>query len=119
MTRWTVAQHIYTKKWLAFQKNYDDLRPQNLLDTYPQICHIFHTHAEAMTYADKRARTIEVTLPRLAALPTDRHIMPKGYVMQHRGHTTRNVKTPTFIEVSPDEREPLALALLAHARSKK
>lgn len=44
----------------------------------------FHTHAEALEYADRRARTVEVELPRAAY--GDKVIAGKGLYSLHVNH---------------------------------
>ncbi|QNE90284.1 hypothetical protein H0194_04720 [Corynebacterium incognita] len=64
------------------------------------------THAEAIAYADKQARTVTVTLPRSTYRPTERHRLYHGGIIQ----ATRAFPS---VDVAPNELRPLALALLA------
>ncbi|QRP60853.1 hypothetical protein [Corynebacterium minutissimum] len=80
----------------------------------------FLTHAGALTFADQRARTIEVTLPRLTALPTGRLVVPRNGLIIERGRSSSHPQLPTgYIAVEPWELRPLALALLAIAQHKE
>lgn len=89
-------------------------------------CRGFPTHAEALAYADKRARTREVVLPRVG--DTTRLVAHNGHP---GGHTsgyriiTNDPEYPSAVKMwSPwgnmdiykaEDIRPLALALLAHA----
>ena len=45
----------------------------------------FRTWREAMDYADRRSRTVEVVLPRRTVLPTDRHVVQTcGLIIEYR-----------------------------------
>lgn len=79
----------------------------------------FFTWSEALDYADRLARTIEVTLPRISHsgdwvpnMPTlkigwEHHPVETSFWVEDRGINS--------IYVRPDELRPLALALLALA----
>lgn len=74
----------------------------------------YATHAEALAYADKKARTVEVELPRVKPLediPIGNDITlsdpgPLIFFINGRGGE--------YICINDDEIKPLALALLAH-----
>ena len=85
----------------------------------------FHTHAEALAYADRMARTREVVLPRgpyeirgkqniyedpITVKPA-KHLA--GYETVAVGYTTHGVQNGFFL--AQDEVRPLALALRALA----
>ena len=86
-------------------------------------CQAFPTHAEALAYADKQARTITVTLPRVGEtviIPSQhdakdeppllvRFTNRMTWIYQHSDDYNE------FIVLDVDHLEPLALALLAHA----
>lgn len=71
----------------------------------------FHTWEEALAYADRRSRTVEVVLPRLTALPTQRHIYSRGWLID------KVLKTAVHLE--PEHRVPVALAILAFEEKQK
>lgn len=76
----------------------------------------FDTWREAMDYADRRSRTVEVVLPRRTVLPTDRHIVQKnGLIIEYRHSRSHPHLETGHLAVEPEERRPLALALLALA----
>lgn len=80
----------------------------------------FRTWAEAMAYADQRARTIEVVLSRLTALPTRRHIVQRsGLIIEYASSGFYPHLWAGHITVEPEERRPLALALLAIEQHKE
>ena len=89
----------------------------------------FATWREAMTYADQRTRTIEVTLPRIAPNPSHGylvdpddpwvyswdgrwHLAPIGDWDSHAALLCNDVGE---YKIYAGELKPLALALLAHA----
>ena len=83
----------------------------------------FDTHAEALAYADEKARTITATLPRVGetvTIPSQhdakdeppllvRFTNRMTWIYQHSDDYN------DFIVLDVDHLEPLALALLAHA----
>lgn len=88
----------------------------------------FGNHAEALAYADRQARTIEVTLPsfngRAEIRPGSLHDQP--IVIERRENGDFRVSEGEldkgllglgvpFVDLAPDEIEPVALALLAAA----
>ena len=76
----------------------------------------FNTHAEALAYADHMARTREVVLPRLAVRPTSRHmVLENGLIIEWEHNSDFPNLPPKYLTVKPEERRPLALALLALA----
>jgi len=110
MSRWKVECGFW---WVAMQV---DKQGREI----PGTAKRFPTHAEAMAYADQRARTIEVTLPRLTALPTRRHIVQhNGLIIEYARSSSHPNIPPGHIDVDPEERRPLAAALLALAQHKE
>lgn len=76
----------------------------------------FRTWCEAMDYADRMARTVEVVLPRVHALPTGRHTVHRnGLIVEYVRSRSQPQLPPSCVVVEPEERRPLALALLALA----
>lgn len=81
-----------------------------------------HTWTEAIQEADRMARAVTVTLPRVQ----DKHeikvsddvTVPIIVWKNHKGDYVVQESVGMFgsVELSPDELEPVALALLAHAR---
>ena len=84
----------------------------------------FTTHAEALSYADRMARTVEVTLPRIGgqftykqrAIPsyddiTLTKVNPTNYQIRYAEDMSEDGRG---IDMLADELKPLALALLAH-----
>ena len=81
----------------------------------------FLTHALAVTYADRMARTVEIVLPRdntVVPLPACMQKEEKPITLHRWGEqiiiecTAQGVEEAIFIH--DDELKPLALALLAH-----
>lgn len=81
----------------------------------------FPTHAEALAYADRMARTVEIELPRdntVVPLPACMEKEEKPITLHRWGEqiiiecTAQGVEEVIFIH--DDELKPLALALLAH-----
>lgn len=73
----------------------------------------YATHAEALAYADKKARTIEVTLPLGAKSVT---LGPNAWAeLRPDGGATMNAPAGS-IGIRKIHMETVALALLAHAR---
>ena len=72
----------------------------------------YATHAEALAYADRKARTREVVLPRDTAHPNEHlEIGP----MYGGGAVVTTVDDGASLLLNLKEIRPLALALLAHA----
>lgn len=84
----------------------------------------FNTHTEALAYADRMARTVEVTLPRIGsqfthkqrATPSDDDITitkvnSNNYQIRYAEDMGADGRG---IDMLADELKPLALALLAH-----
>lgn len=105
MSKWEVFKdNLYPRQWCA-------LNPGNYQETER-----FMRHAEALAYADERARTVEVVLPRVHAVPTVRHMVQKnGLVIEYVRSKSHPQLQPSYVVVEPWERRPLALALLALA----
>lgn len=79
MSRWKVARHQVqngTKKWFVWTVM--DCEKYSLTD--------FRTWREALDYADERARTVEVVLPR--ATYGGRVVVGKGLYSLHVDHRT-------------------------------
>lgn len=68
MSRWKVRRTMVRRDWEAW--NEDEARGD-----------YFHTHAEALAYADRMARTVEVTLPRVTY--GDHVVADKGVYSLH------------------------------------
>lgn len=80
----------------------------------------FDTWREAMDYADRSARTVEVVLPRRTVLPTDRHVVQTcGLIIEYQGSRSYPSLPTGHIAVEPEERRPLALALLSLAEKEE
>lgn len=107
MGKWTVRRRLLSDEWFVYQAG------------YPQMWY-FATWREAMDYADRMARTVEVVLPRTHTLPTGRHTVQKdGLVIEYvRSQSQPQIK-PGHLVVEPWERRPLALALLALAEKEE
>lgn len=74
------------------------------------------TWREALNYADEMARTVSVVLPRVHALPTGRHTVHRnGLIIEYQRSCSYPKLQPSYVVVEPEERRPLALALLALA----
>lgn len=81
--------------------------------------HSFATHAEALAYADQRARTIEVVLPRNPLPLTLRGEEGDTEIIVEQNPKENNVTITDeyqrdMIALHRFELQPLALALLAH-----
>lgn len=88
---------------------------------YRYAGHAFPTHAEALAHADRRARTVEVELPRdNTTVP-----LPEAFEKEAKPITLRRWAGETVIEctaqgveevifIHDSELKPLAIALLAH-----
>lgn len=81
---------------------------------------MFPTWRDAMDCADRQARTREVVLPRLTTLPTSRHIVHKnGLIIEWVQNTDFPSLPPKYLTVKPEERRPLAGALLTLAEQEE
>ena len=88
-------------------------------DSYEDL-QAFRTWREAMEYADRRSRTVEVVLPRRTVLPTDRHVVQKdGLIIELSQNDKFPKLPPQYLTVKSEERRPLALALLALAEKEE
>lgn len=121
MNRWKVAQHIISNAWLAWDDDDAKESPIRLMD---RTVRSFRTHAEALAYADKKARTVEVTLPRIGSQFTCKQratpsydditltrVNPTNYQIRYAEDMGEDGRG---IDMLADELKPLALALLAH-----
>ena len=88
-------------------------------DSYEDL-QAFRTWREAMDYADRSARTVEVVLPRRIVLPTDRHtVQQNGLIIEFSPSKSHPQLNPGHVVVEPEERRALALALLALAEKEE
>lgn len=53
--RWKVAQHIYTKKWLAYPEDLNEFHPQSIFDENVQVARVFRNYKDAVKYAHEQA----------------------------------------------------------------
>ena len=73
----------------------------------------FYDWADAMEAADRLARTREVVLPRRTVRPTSRHmVLENGLITEWGQNLDFPDLPPKYLTVKPEERRPLALALL-------
>ena len=121
--RWKVAQHILSKMWVTWNDGDMKENPIRLAD---RTVRAFRTHAEALAYADRMARTVEVTLPRvvdaIARIPNSPNPTEEETWYSHRRDGSCLLDAPYrragSFTVSKGEAVPLALTLLAlHYRS--
>ena len=115
MTRWKVAQHVQYRFWLAYPASYDSEQPEsNMDDDLPSqpLARGFRKWQDAMAYADRMARTREVVLPRFTALPTERHIYSRGWIIDR-------LSPGLAVYLEPEHRVPVALAILAREEKEK
>lgn len=116
MSRWRVMKNRFADVWSVYRE------PPKSAGMVPwhRVPQWFDTWAEAMAYADQQARTIEVVLPRLTALPTGRHIVQRsGLIIEYASSSSYPHLTTGHITVEPEERRPLAAALLAIEQHKE
>ena len=73
----------------------------------------FDTHAEALAYADRKARTREVVLPGPDWLT--RHGVRLDVDRYRTSAKANSLKYGIYIDIPTQDLRPLALALLAHA----
>ena len=76
-------------------------------------CQAFPTHAEALAYADRKARTREVVLPGPDWLT--RHGVRLDVDRYRTSAKANSLKYGIYIDIPTQDLRPLALALLAHA----
>lgn len=112
MSRWAVRKNHFVGDWSVYHDSTGGVSGE----PWKRISQWFDTWREAMDYADRMARTVEVVLPRTHTLPTGRHVVQKdGLVIEYvRSQSQPQIK-PGHLVVEPWERRPLALALLALA----
>lgn len=119
MVKYFVKKNHFTGTWTVYRA------PAKREDTaglvpWELVCGGLDTWREAMDYADRRARTVEVVLPRRTVLPTDRHVVQTGgLIIEYRGSRSYPNLDTGHIAVEPEERRPLALALLALAEKEE
>ena len=105
-----LRSHYSTHPWEVRARN---LRGYDYYQT-------FFDWADAMKYADELSRTVEVVLPRFTALPTSRHIVHKnGLIIEWQHNEDFPSLPPKYLTVKPEERRPLAGALLALAEQEE
>lgn len=81
---------------------------------------VLRTWREAVDYADRQARTVEVVLPRQTVMPTSRHIVHKnGLIIEWVQNPDFPSLPPKYLTVKPEERRPLAGALYALAEQEE
>lgn len=116
MSRWKVMKSPFTDSWSVYRVSPDGV--SGVL--WHPTSEWFDTWAEAIAYADKRSRTVEVTLPRLTALPTGRHIVQRnGLIIEYERSDSYPHLSTGYIAVEPWELRPLAAALLAIEQHKE
>lgn len=130
-------------KWVVVRRRQGEPRVSPLWPGWSAWCELggrggivtqiksFDTHAEALAYADRRSRTIEVTLPRHTAeeiIPTQEDGEPAwevdvadyhnghSWILQYDGEVCHECGRDGIsrIVVQDDQRPALALHLLAH-----
>lgn len=122
--RWKVAQHILSKMWVTW--NDEDMK-ENPIRLADRTVRAFRTHAEALAYADRMARKVQVTLPR----PTEKFLAAyRSHIAEWLplGDEPENPVVWTFVgaghiyiqriepgDFKPHEARKVALALLAAA----
>lgn len=112
MSRWAVRQNLFRDGWGVYRVSPDGV--SGVL--WERISPWFDTWREAMDHADRMARTVEVVLPRNYALPTGRHTVHRnGLIIEYQRSCSYPKLQPSYVVVEPEERRPLALALLALA----
>ena len=120
--RWAVMS-AEGSGWLVVHPG-DVFRYDGILDC-ADVHSTYSTWAEAMQEADRMACTVTVTLPRVQ----DKHeikvsddvVVPIIVWKNHKGDYVVQESVGMFgsVELSPDELEPVALTLLAHARKEQ
>lgn len=104
MSKWIVKKKSFGIGWRAWPD----------VDDYWAGFRYFRTWREAMDYADRMTRTREVVLPLFTALPTGRHTVHRnGLIIEYQRSCSYPQLQPSYLVVEPEERRPLALALLA------
>lgn len=80
----------------------------------------FFSWADAMVWADELSRTREYVLPRRTVRPTSRHmVLENGLVIEWEHNPDFPELPPKYLTVKPEERRPLAGALLALAEQEE
>lgn len=75
---------------------------------------LFLSWREAISFVDEQTRSVTVPLPRSTVLPTPRHVVWRnGVIVEIRKSELLPKVLKGHLVVEPDERKPLALALLA------
>lgn len=73
----------------------------------------FRTHAEALAYADRMARTTEIELPR-ATTHFQLANQSSVYMLSNGGASITKHRYQSQVGIPRDDLKPLAIALLAH-----
>lgn len=119
MTKYVVKRNSFVDGWSVY---YEPPKREDTTDPMPwrRVPTWFDTWREAMDYADRRARTVEVVLPRRTVLPTVRHTVHRnGLIIEFSPSKSHPQLNPGHVVVEPEERRPLALALLALAEKEE
>lgn len=117
MSRWKVAQHVQHRFWLAYPAIYDAEEPEsNVDDDLPRqpLARGFRKWHDAIAYADRMARTVEVVLPRNHDLKKSVHKDINGDL--YANYSSANYWAQDNWNKGP---KPLALALLALAEQEE
>lgn len=118
MSRWAVRKNVFAEGWAVYRVSPDGANGV----LWTRVSQWLDTWREAMDYADRRARTVEVVLPRIAGCG-DRVPGAPGLKLGWE-FAGGEPDAPVFwveaegsdvIYVQPDELRPLALALLSLA----
>ena len=116
MSRWAVRKNHFVGDWSVYYDSTGGVSGE----PWKRISQWFDTWREAMDYADRMARTVSVVLPRAHALPTGRHTVQKnGLVIEFERSRSYPELQPSYLVIEPEERRPLALALLALAEKEE
>lgn len=114
MIRWAVRKHLLADGWAVYR-----VSPGGAGGVlWTRVSQWLDTWREAMDYADRMARTVEVVLPRYSLTPRNRRGAYWG--ARKRGHDYAVFRVKDFAEsqvihVAFDDLRPLAAALLSLA----
>lgn len=114
MSRWAVMKNHFVGDWSVYYESTGGVSGE----PWKRISQWFDTWREAMDYADRMARTVEVVLPRYSLTPRNRRGAYWG--ARKRGHDYAVFRVKDFAEsqvihVPFDDLRPLAAALLSLA----